>query len=84
MREDLRQKAIAVERGEGKTKVSRLLNISRNTLDLWLSKREVGNCRAISRDAVTKSQTGSGFVNLPTSIDPRPNGSPISDALHWI
>ena len=33
--EDLRQKAIAaVERGEGKTKVSRLLNISRNTLDL--------------------------------------------------
>ena len=49
-REDLRQKAIAaVERGEGKTKVSRLLNISGNTLDLWLKrKREVGNCRAIT------------------------------------
>ena len=44
--EDLRQKAIAaVERGEGKTKVSRLLNISRNTLDLWLKRK---HCRAIT------------------------------------
>lgn len=48
--DDLRQKAIAaVKRGEGKTDVSRMFNISRNTLDLWL-KREVqeGNCRAIT------------------------------------
>lgn len=47
--DDLRQKAIAaVKRGERKTDVSRLLNISRNTLDLWL-KREaaIGNCHAL-------------------------------------
>lgn len=38
--DDLRQKAIAaVKRGERKTDVSRLFNISHNTLDLWL-KRE--------------------------------------------
>jgi transposase len=48
--EDLRKKAIAaVERGEGKTNVSRMLNISRNTLDLWLKRKEqTGNCRAIT------------------------------------
>ena len=48
--EDLRQKAIAaVERGERKTDVSRMLNISRNTLDLWLKrKEETGNCQAIT------------------------------------
>jgi transposase len=48
--EDFRQKAItAVERGEGKTKVARMMNMSRNTLDLWLArKQEVGNCRAIT------------------------------------
>ncbi len=46
--EDLRQKAIAaVERGEGKSDVSRMLNISRNTLDLWLKRKEqTGNCQA--------------------------------------
>ena len=48
--EDFRQKVIAaVERGEGKTKVSRMMNISRNTLDLWLKrKQDVGNCQAIT------------------------------------
>ena len=48
--EDLRQKALAaVERGEKKTNVSRMLNISRNTLDLWLKRKEqTGNCRAIT------------------------------------
>ena len=47
---DLRQKAInAVERGERKTDVSQMLNISRNTLDLWLKRKEiVGNYRAIT------------------------------------
>ncbi len=47
--DDLRTKAIAaVERGERKTDVSRMLNISRNTLDLWLKRVEqTGNCRAI-------------------------------------
>lgn len=49
--DDLRQKAVAaVKRGERKTEVSRLFNISRNTLDLWL-KREAkeGHCRPIRR-----------------------------------
>ena len=47
---DLRQKAIAaVERGERKTDVSRMMNISRNTLDLWLKRKEQeGNCQAIT------------------------------------
>ena len=48
--EDLRQKAIAaIERGERKSDVSRMLNISRNTLDLWLKRKEqTGNVRAIT------------------------------------
>ncbi len=48
--EDLRQKALAaVERGERKIDVSRMLNISRNTLDLWLKRKEqTGTCRAIT------------------------------------
>ena len=38
--DDLRQKAIAaVERGERKIDVSRMLKISRNTLDLWLKRK---------------------------------------------
>lgn len=47
---DFRQKAIAaVKRGEGKTKVSRMLKISRNTLDLWLKRAEqTGDCQAIT------------------------------------
>ena len=46
--EDLRQKVIAaVDRGERKTDVSRMFNISRNTLDLWLARQaETGSCRA--------------------------------------
>ena len=48
--EDLRQKAItAVERGERKTNVCQTFNISRNTLDLWLKrKQELGHYRAIT------------------------------------
>ncbi len=47
---DLRRKAIAaVKRGERKTDVSKMFNISRNTLDLWLlRKQETGNCRAVT------------------------------------
>ena len=48
--DDLRSKAIAaVKRGERKTDVSCLFNISRNTLDLWL-KREAkeGHCHPIA------------------------------------
>lgn len=48
--EDLRRKALdAVKRGERKIVVCRLLNISRNTLDLWLKREaETGICRAIT------------------------------------
>ena len=47
--EDMRQKAIAaVKRGEGKTNVSKMFGISRNTLDLWIKREaETGDCRAI-------------------------------------
>ena len=39
--DDLRQKAVdTVDRGERKSQVCRLLNISRNTLDLWLKRRQ--------------------------------------------
>lgn len=52
---DLRTKAIeAVNRGEGKTDVCRTLQISRNTLDLWL-KRELATG---DYQAVTGFQTG--------------------------
>ena len=38
---DLRTKVIdAVKRGEPKSKVSRMFNISRNTLDLWLKREQ--------------------------------------------
>lgn len=38
---DLREKAVsAVERGEKKSQVCRTLNISRNTLDLWIKKKK--------------------------------------------
>ncbi len=46
---DLRRKAIeAVQQGERKIAVCRMLKISRNTLDLWLNRQEqTGDCRAI-------------------------------------
>jgi len=46
---DLRSKAIkAVKRGERKIEVCRMLNISRNTLDLWLKReQETGDCLAL-------------------------------------
>jgi len=48
--EDMRRKAIAaVKRGERKTDVSKMFDISRNTLDLWTKhEAETGNCRAIT------------------------------------
>src|SRR4028118_1752338 len=47
---DLRTKALdAIKRGERKIDVSRMLNISRNTLDLWLKRKEqTGVCQAIT------------------------------------
>jgi transposase len=55
--EDLRQKVIAaVARGERKTDVSRMFNISRNTLDLWLARQaETGSFRA--KETVAKPKT---------------------------
>jgi transposase len=39
--DDFREKAVlAVERGEKKSQVCKLLSISRNTLDLWLKAKE--------------------------------------------
>ncbi len=70
--EDLRQKAIAaVERGERKSEVSRMLNISRNTLDLWLKRQEqTGTCQAIThyqrgnRHKITDWQRFSEFAQV--------------------
>jgi transposase len=53
---DLRQKAIeAVKGGERKIEVCRMLNISRNTLDLWLKREE----QTGDYQAVTNFQQGS-------------------------
>ncbi len=45
---DLRTKVIkALDDGMGKTQVSRIFKISRNTIDLWLKKRaQTGDYRA--------------------------------------
>lgn len=47
--DDLRQKVLdAIDDGYPKSHVSRLFNISRNTIDLWLKRREAtGSARAI-------------------------------------
>jgi transposase len=47
---DLREKAVsAVERGEKKSQVCRTLNISRNTLDLWIKKKkQTGNVSPVT------------------------------------
>jgi len=43
--DDLRQKVLdAIDRGEGKSSVSRMFKISRNTIDLWLERRETTGC----------------------------------------
>ena len=68
--DDLRQKAVeAVNRGERKIAVCRLLKISRNTLDLWLKRQaQTGNCRATlgfqkgSRHKITDWQRFGEFV----------------------
>ena len=47
----------AVDRGERKTDVSRIFNISRNTLDLWLARQaETGSCRSKVRVANPKTK----------------------------
>lgn len=99
--DDLRQKAVAaVKRGERKTDVSRTLNISRNTLDLWL-KREatLGHCHAIkhyqqgSRHKITdwqrfrefiKQHGGKSQAQLANLWGDGVTQQNISDALHKI
>lgn len=49
--DDLRQKAIdAVDRGERKSQVCRLLKLSRNTLDTWLKLRQQTGSVGAKRD----------------------------------
>lgn len=49
--DDLRQTAVdAVDRGERKSQVCRMLNISRNTLDLWLKRRQQTGAVGAIRD----------------------------------
>jgi transposase len=99
--DDLRQKAVAaVKRGERKTAVSRMLHISRNTLDLWL-KREgtLGHCHAIkhyqqgSRHKITDWQRFREFIKqhgeksqaqLAKLWGDNVTQQNISDALHKI
>jgi len=64
--DDLRQKAIAaVERGERKSQVCRMLKISRNSLDLWLKRQEqtgeVGAHRAYQRGPKPKIEDLEAF-----------------------
>lgn len=77
--DDLRTKAIAaVKRGERKIDVSRMLNISRNTLDPWLKRAEQdGSCHAIrhyQQGVDTKSRTGKGSESLCNSMALKPKG----------
>lgn len=99
--DDWRQKAIvAVKRGERKTELSRMLNISRHTLDLWL-KREatLGHCHAVknyqqgSRHKITdwqrfrefiKQHGGKSQAQLAKLWGDGVSQQTISDALHKI
>lgn len=68
---DLRTKAIeAFERGERKSSICRAFNISRNTLDLWLErKQQTGDYQSItgfqkgSRHKITDWQAFSDFAH---------------------
>ena len=54
---DLRVKAVAaVDRGEPKSRVARVFQISRNTLDLWLRRREQTGSVEPVRDVVRGPQ----------------------------
>lgn len=48
---DLRQKVLeAIARGERKRHVSQVFNVSRNTIDLWLKRREATGSASAIRD----------------------------------
>ena len=60
---ELRQKAIAaIDRGEKKSHVSKTLKMSRNTLDLWLKRRE---------------KTGSAAPKTPVRRGPDPKNNDL-------
>ena len=67
---DLRTKAIeAVQRGERKTTVCRMLKISRNTLDLWLKREEetgdyqaITGCQQGNRHKITDGERFAAFA----------------------
>lgn len=49
--DDLRQKVLdALDSGNRKSHVSRLFNISRNTIDLWLKRKEATGSISATRD----------------------------------
>jgi transposase len=62
--DDLRQKAVgAVDRGERKTQVCRMFKISRNTLDLWLKRREQTGSLSATREYVRGPQPKIGNLD---------------------
>jgi transposase len=70
---DLRQKVLdAIDRGERKSQVSRMFKISRNTIALWLERREaIGSVSAIvitHADLKAKLRIWSNFECLPNSM----------------
>jgi transposase-like protein len=74
---DLRTKAIeAVKRGERKSTVCRMLKISRNTLNLWLQRKEetetTKRSRASKKGLDTKLLIGRALRRLRISMGERP------------
>jgi transposase len=73
---DLREKVIAaIDRGEKKSQVSRMFNISRDTIDRWLNRRDSQEIykpyKAIKVGIVTGSRIGRSFAVLPNDTATR-------------
>ena len=82
---ELRQKAIAsVERGEKKTVICRILNISRNTLDLWLKrKNETGDFAAINNESGGKEPKIKNWVQFEQFVLKHNHKTQIQIAELW-
>ena len=82
---DLRQKAIAaVKRRERKIDVCRLLNISRNTLDLWFKREaEEGHCRAIKHCPRSSRQKIKDWERFRTFIQQQGSKTQAQLAKLW-
>lgn len=66
--DDFRQKVLdALERGERKSHLSRIFNLSRNTIDLWLKRRAATG----SADAIRhyRALNETARCNVPLSAD---------------